>query len=111
MKNRMLALTLILLLPAAAVAAPLGNINLSSKAESMKKAGVGPVVYPHDKHEKLFKCDECHPKFFKDKHGANDISMKANMEGRFCGSPNCHNSPNAFPLFNCAKCHTNVGAK
>lgn len=86
------------------------EVILDSKIESMQKAGVGPVVYPHTLHDKLFKCNECHPKVFKEKKGANDISMKKNMEGNFCGAPNCHNSPKAFPLYNCAKCHTKVKA-
>jgi c(7)-type cytochrome triheme protein len=98
-----------LLMPAVAMGA-IGNIKLDDKMHSMNKAGVGPVIFPHDKHEKIYKCGECHPKIFKDKHGANDISMKFNMEGKFCGSPNCHNSMKAFPLDRCTNCHTNVRA-
>lgn len=109
--KRLVLLILLLAAPGIAGAAQFGTMTLDSKLESMKKAGVGPVVYPHDKHEALFKCDECHPKVFKDKKGANDMSMKMNMEGKFCGSASCHNSPNAFPLYICTKCHTNVGAK
>ncbi len=90
--------------------AAIGTIKFDDKIESMKKAGVGPVMFPHDKHEKTNKCAECHPKIFKDKRGENNISMKLNMEGKFCGSPNCHNSPKAFPLFQCASCHTGVKA-
>lgn len=85
-----------------------GKFILDSKLTSMKKAGVGPVVFPHDQHKKKFKCGVCHPGIFKDQAKANDISMKKNMDGQFCGSANCHNSPNAFPLFQCANCHTNV---
>ncbi|MBI5562859.1 MAG: hypothetical protein HY894_08445 [Deltaproteobacteria bacterium] len=89
-----------------------GKLVLDSKAASMSKAGVGPVVFPHDLHKQNLKCSECHPNIFKDQSKANDISMKKNMEGQFCGSPNCHNSPKAFPLYQCANCHTNVkGAK
>ncbi len=97
-----------LALPALAAGAGIGNIKLDSKIESMKKAGVGPVIFPHAKHEQTNKCNDCHPKIFKDKLGANNISMKFNMEGKFCGSANCHNSPKAFPLYMCANCHTNV---
>ncbi|MBI5560012.1 MAG: hypothetical protein HY883_01905 [Deltaproteobacteria bacterium] len=106
-----MAVLLFLFLQAHAIyAAGPGDIRLDDKIESLKKAGVGPVIYPHAAHEKLYKCADCHPKIFKDKHGANDISMKRNMDGQFCGSPNCHNSPKAFPLYNCARCHTNVRA-
>lgn len=102
---------MVLLAPALCLSAPIGNIKLDSKVQSMQKAGVGAVIYPHDKHEKIFKCNECHPKIFKEKHGENNISMKMNMEGKYCGSANCHNSPNAFPLFECHRCHTKAGAK
>jgi len=84
------------------------DIMLGSKIQSMKKAGVGPVKFPHTFHKKKFKCSICHPGIFADKLGANDISMKKNMDGKFCGSANCHNSQKAFPLYECAKCHTNV---
>lgn len=85
-----------------------GKFILDSKLSSMVKAGVGPVVFPHGQHQAKFKCGVCHPAIFKDKAKANDISMKKNMNGEFCGSPNCHNSPNAFPLYQCASCHTKV---
>lgn len=85
-----------------------GKFVLDSKLSSMVKAGVGPVVFPHAQHQAKFKCGICHPAIFKDKAKANDISMKKNMNGEFCGSPNCHNSPKAFPLFQCASCHTKV---
>lgn len=89
--------------------AGIGNIKFDDKIESMKKAGVGPVIFSHDNHEKRNKCADCHPKIFKDKRGANNITMKMNMDQKFCGS--CHNSgPKPFELFNCARCHTNVGA-
>ncbi|MBI2401024.1 MAG: hypothetical protein HYV23_08240 [Deltaproteobacteria bacterium] len=111
MRKKLLALVLVLAVPALAGAAQYGNMTLDSKLESMHKAGVGAVIYPHDKHEALFKCNECHPKLFKEKRGTSNISMKMNMDGKFCGSANCHNSPAAFPLYMCTNCHTNVGAK
>lgn len=98
-------------LPGTVPAAAVGDIVLDSKSGSMGKAGVGPVVYPHALHEKLYKCAACHPKIFKEKAGATEMSMKLNMEGKLCGSPNCHNSEKAFPLYNCVKCHTKTGAK
>ena len=103
-----LALIEAAVLNAAGPPAPPGDIRLDDKIESLKKAGVGPVIFPHLKHEKLYKCGDCHPKIFKDKHGENDITMKKNMDGQFCGS--CHNALKAFALYNCKKCHTNVRA-
>lgn len=102
-----LALAFVFALPAFA-AAEIGDIRMDSKVDSMHKAGVDAVIFPHKRHEKVFKCNACHPKIFKDKRGANDISMKLNMEGKFCGSADCHNSPKAHALFECAKCHTGV---
>lgn len=102
------ALVFSISVPALATGAEIGNIKLDSKIESMKKAGVGPVIFPHTRHENANKCEDCHPKIFKDKRGANNISMKFNMEGKFCGSPDCHNSPRTFPLYICDSCHTNV---
>ena len=97
----------------------IGDIRFSDKLDSMKDVGVGPVVFPHVKHKDAFKCAECHPSIFKDEIGSNDISMKLNMEGEFCGSPNCHcgmldcyDYEATFPLFMCDNCHTGIkGAK
>lgn len=108
MKKILMAFALVIALPVAAGA--VGDIKLDDKIESMHKAGVGPVIYPHAKHEKLYKCNDCHPKIFKEKRAENNISMKFNMEGKYCGTADCHNSPKAFPLFECTKCHTQVGA-
>ncbi len=82
------------------------EIIFKSKLESMKKAGVGSVIYPHKLHEALYQCGECHPKIFSEKIGANDINMQKNIDGQFCGSSGCHNSAEAFPLFLCEKCHS-----
>lgn len=85
--------------------AKFGNIVFDDKAGSLKKGGMAPAVFPHDLHEARYKCNDCHPKLFIDKRGANDINMKKNMTGQFCGAPDCHNSPKAFPLYECKKCH------
>ena len=105
---RIISFSLLLLaLSVSPAFAALGDMTFGDKAESLKKAGMGPVVFPHGGHEKIIKCNICHPKIFKEKRGANDITMKKNMEGQFCGSPSCHNST-AFPLFLCKRCHQNV---
>ncbi len=86
-------------------AAGLGNMLFDDKAGSLKKAGMAPAVFPHTRHEDIYRCDECHPKIFRDRRGANNITMQKNMTGQFCGTTDCHNSPNAFPLYECIKCH------
>lgn len=88
----------------------LGDMVMDKTAESMKKVSLGPVIFPHTRHEQLAKCDECHPKIFKEKRGVNDLSMQGIMDGNSCGAPNCHNSPAIFPLFLCVKCHTKLEA-
>ncbi|GEM_PF-3583593 len=111
LKNRywmfavLLACSGINVLSAAEAAAP-AEITLKSKLESMKKAGVGSVVYPHKLHETLYQCGDCHPKIFKEKIGANDINMQKNIDGEFCGSSGCHSGVEAFPLLLCEKCHS-----
>lgn len=81
---------------------------LDSKIENMKKAGVGAVTFPHLRHGEKMECSACHEKIFIQKRGANDITMKYNMEGKFCGA--CHDgrNPRAFALFNCNKCHAKI---
>ncbi|MFQ5353515.1 MAG: c(7)-type cytochrome triheme domain-containing protein, partial [Thermodesulfobacteriota bacterium] len=66
-----------------------GDVVLNSKSESMKKAGVKPVLFPHWFHRIRFKCKVCHEDIFILKKGANDINMTKIMGGEFCGK--CHN--------------------
>ena len=90
-------------LPAFAGAA--NEIIMNSTISDMKKAGIGHVVYPHKLHETIYKCNDCHPKVFIEKAGANKITMQKNIEEQYCGSSGCHNSPYAFPLYFCDSCH------
>ena len=103
-KRIIIVLALLLPLPGAGVCAQ-GDIVIKAHGESREKAGVGPVVFPHETHKKIYVCVDCHPKIFKPELGANQITMKLNMNKQFCGAPSCHNSPKAFPLFHCNKCH------
>ncbi len=80
-----------------------GDLIMDSKMESMEKAGVKPVVFPHWFHRIRFKCKVCHEEIFILKKGANDITMKAIMEGEFCGK--CHNGVIAWEPIYCDRCH------
>ena len=81
------------------------EITMDGKVESMKKAGVGPVTYPHKLHSMWYECGECHPKVFSEKTGDNDVNMNKIISEQYCGSSGCHNSAYAFPLYLCENCH------
>ncbi|MBI5562861.1 MAG: hypothetical protein HY894_08455 [Deltaproteobacteria bacterium] len=81
-----------------------GDIVLNSKSESMQKAGVNPVVFPHWFHRIRFKCKVCHEDIFIIKKGANDINMTKIMNGDFCGR--CHNGLIAWEPLYCDRCHS-----
>lgn len=86
-----------------------GDIVLNSKSESMQKAGVNPVVFPHWFHRIRFKCKVCHEDIFIIKKGANNINMAAIMNGDFCGK--CHNGLVAWEPLYCDRCHSYTGTK
>jgi c(7)-type cytochrome triheme protein len=84
-----------------------GDIVLNSKSESMKKANVKPVLFPHWFHRIRFKCKVCHEDIFILKAGANDIDMSKIMRGQFCGK--CHNGMTAWEPLYCDRCHSYEG--
>jgi len=97
----------IIVMPALSFGGPGNKMILDSqRASKAKVKGIGAVVFTHGSHAKRAKCSVCHPKIFKEKIGASGINMKGNMEGKFCGSMNCHNSKKAFALYECQKCHS-----
>ncbi|MBI5140769.1 MAG: cytochrome c3 family protein [Nitrospirae bacterium] len=69
--------------------------------------GGGKVVFDGKSHaEKGKKCNDCHPKIFKMKKGAEAVTMKDINAGKFCGA--CHNGKDAFDAKaadSCKKCH------
>ncbi|GBD99179.1 hypothetical protein BMS3Abin07_01212 [bacterium BMS3Abin07] len=68
------------------------------------KSPMGKVVFSGKKHADAGKkCNDCHPKIFKMKKGADKITMKDIRAGKFCGT--CHNGKIAFKTTNCKKCH------
>jgi len=95
-----------LLVVVSANSAEINDIIFESKIINMKKAGVGPVLFPHGQHEKIYTCKGCHPKIFVEKKGANNVTMQQNIDGKYCGAAGCHNSAEAFPLYLCDACHT-----
>jgi len=72
------------------------------------KKDEGKVVFSHEIHTEKgkIKCTECHEAVFKKKAGADDVTMAAINDGKFCGT--CHNGEKAFSAkdaANCGKCH------
>lgn len=70
-----------------------------------EKNGMRPVVYPHWFHRIRFRCKVCHSELgFKMRAGANNITMEAIIDGRFCGM--CHNGEIAWSVERCDICHS-----
>jgi c(7)-type cytochrome triheme protein len=61
------------------------------------------VKFPHRQHTLWLDCSNCHPYPFKDKLGANRLSMVAILNGEQCGL--CHGAV-SFPLTECNRCHS-----
>ena len=81
-----------------------GDIILNRKAESMRKAGVKDVMFPHWFHRIRFKCKVCHEDIFIIRACANDIDMSQIMNGEKCGK--CHNGIVAWEPLYCDRCHS-----
>ncbi len=67
------------------------------------KAAVQDVLFPHKQHTEWLDCSNCHPAIFNPQKGSNIISMPLIMLGQSCGV--CHGTV-AFPVSECAKCHS-----
>ena len=87
-----------------AVAREYADLVLDRTRDSMQKAGVKAVLFPHWFHRIRFKCKVCHEDIFKMKRGANGITMRRIMEGQDCGV--CHNGQIAWEALYCERCHS-----
>ena len=97
-----LAVLAVLCLGVGSVGAEYGDIvlNKHSELEQMR-----PVVFSHWFHRIRYRCSVCHQEQgFKMRAGANDISMKDIMDGRYCGM--CHNGNTAWGAERCDLCHS-----
>ena len=81
-----------------------GDIYMDSRRDSMKKAEVKAVLFPHWFHRIRYKCKVCHEDIFIMKKGANDLSMRKIMDGKACGT--CHDGLIAWEPLYCDRCHT-----
>ena len=95
-------LAVVLLLFACPIGAEYADVIINKRSEA---GGVRPVVFPHWFHRIRFRCKVCHFELgFKMRAGANDVTMDAISEGKFCGL--CHNGEVAWSTENCDLCHS-----
>ncbi len=64
-----------------------------------------PALFPHWVHRTRFRCYVCHESIFTMRAGANDVTMDAIQDGKFCGR--CHDGKTAFQVKfeTCGRCH------
>jgi c(7)-type cytochrome triheme protein len=67
-------------------------------------SGMPNVLFPHRQHTQWLTCKNCHPAIFKEKQGANDITMETILTGKACGV--CHGKVSFPPTKNCYRCHS-----
>jgi len=95
------AMLVIIAFAGSALAVPPG------KTVEYEGGGAGKAVFDGKIHaDKGVKCNDCHPRLFQMKKGAQKITMADINAGKFCGA--CHNGTRAFKsgdAANCAKCH------
>jgi c(7)-type cytochrome triheme protein len=73
-------------------------------ADVVFKNDGGEVKFGHEFHLGMYKCADCHTKFFPYKAGAKHFGMAGMEAGNSCGG--CHNGKDAFTVKeNCDKCH------
>ncbi len=98
-------LLVVLILFSTVTLAEYGDIILNSKADAMRKADVGDVVFPHWFHRIRYRCNVCHEDIFILRAGGNDINMARISEGgEQCGK--CHNGLVAWEPLECDRCHS-----
>ena len=81
-----------------------GDVILEKNSQSMKKADVKAVLFPHWFHRIRYKCKVCHEGIFIMQKGANHITMKKIMDGKSCGI--CHDGLIAWEPLYCDRCHS-----
>lgn len=66
--------------------------------------GAGNTTFSHISHVEMFKCGECHAKYYPAVRSRKMISMAEMESGKSCGG--CHDGKAAFTVkANCATCH------
>lgn len=77
--------------------------NSREEARKSTAEGLPGIIFSHPKHATWTGCGMCHPEPFALEIGATKMTMKEITNGQYCGM--CHGKV-AFPLYNCAECHS-----
>jgi len=82
----------------------LGDITIP-RVENESLGTLPLAVFPHWIHRTRYKCFVCHDTLFQMQAGADQITMDAMEEGKFCAV--CHDGKTAFGIGfdTCEKCH------
>ena len=73
------------------------SVEIKAKGDFVKD-----VMFNHKTHTYWLSCEICHTGIFQMAKGANHMSMKGIVEGKWCGR--CHGKV-SFPLADCNRCH------
>jgi len=87
----------------------LGDIVFPRK-EKASLAFMPASIFSHWKHRTRFKCYACHDQLFLMQTGADEITMDALSNGKFCAV--CHNGKIAFQVgfTSCERCHVDTSS-
>lgn len=77
--------------------------NTRNESISSHTEGLPGIIFSHSKHASWTGCGMCHPEPFALESGKTKMTMKEITAGKYCGA--CHGNV-AFPLYNCAECHS-----
>ena len=77
--------------------------NTREESRRSNSEGLPGIIFSHPKHASWTGCGMCHPEPFALQAGKTKMTMKEITDGKFCGT--CHGKV-AFPLYNCAECHS-----
>jgi len=87
---------------AASASGEYADVILNKRSE---REGVRPVIFSHWFHRIRYRCKVCHGELgFEMRAGANDVTMKEIIDGKFCGM--CHDGRVAWSTERCDLCHS-----
>lgn len=85
------------------VAGSCDKCHKSTRDITFDLQNAGRVIFGHNFHQGMFKCDDCHNKVFTTGSQSRRYTMAEMEKGQSCGA--CHDGKTAFSVTNCGKCH------